>query len=102
MAAHVARGHVARIDRRIPAGERHEKGRLRPLQMEGDLVIAIGGDRFEVPIPGLAGINAELFARLPSQEVKGALDILGREGLGIVPSHPLAKWQCQVGPILVP
>jgi hypothetical protein len=39
--AHVARLNVARIDRRIPAGESRQKGRLRPLQMEGNFVIAI-------------------------------------------------------------
>src|SRR5208283_6006310 len=93
MAAHVAWRNVAGIDRRKPAGESHKKGRLRPLQMEGDLVIAIGDHRFEVPVPRLAGIDAELLARLPGKQVKGALDILGREGLAVMPGDPLAQRQ---------
>src|SRR5580692_8477509 len=61
--AHVACRDVAGIDRREPGSESGEEGRLRPLQMEGDLVVAVRGHPLEVPIPGLAGIDAELLAR---------------------------------------
>ena len=90
MAAHVAGIDVTGIDRRITVGESCQKGGLRPLQMEGGLVIAIRRDRFEVPVPRLAGIDAELLARLPGQQVKRALDVLGREGLAVVPSDAVA------------
>ena len=102
MAAHVAGTDVTGIDRRIPAGESRKKGRLRPLQMEGNFVIAIGGDRFEVPPPGLARIDPELLARFPGQHVKGALDILGHERFAVMPVDALAQREGQLGPVLVP
>src|SRR6266852_4436047 len=58
MAAHIARRHVAGIDRREPRGEQRDKSRLRPLQMKGDFVITIGGHTAEVPVPRFAGIYA--------------------------------------------
>src|SRR5215469_5880856 len=60
MLAHVARRNVAGVDRRVPVGEQHQKRRLRPLQMKGDLVIAVDADPLEVAIPGFGGIDAEL------------------------------------------
>ena len=44
MAAHLARRHVAGIDRRLARGEQRDQVGLRPLQVEGDLVVAVGGD----------------------------------------------------------
>jgi hypothetical protein len=44
---------------------------------DGKPFTAVGGDRFEVPVPGLAGIDAELLARLPGQQVKRATHVLG-------------------------
>src|SRR3984893_11296666 len=90
MLAHVARRHVAGIDRREPVSEQHQERRLRPLQMEGDLVIAIRGDLFEVAIPGFERIDTELVARLFEQEVPGALDVLGRERFAVMPFDALA------------
>src|SRR5713101_2655082 len=100
--AHVARLDVAGIDRRIPTGESRKKARLWPLQMEGNFVIATGGDCFEVPPPGFARIDPELLARFPGQQVKGALDVLGRERFAVVPADPCAQRQGQLGPVLVP
>src|SRR5439155_14907513 len=57
MAAHVARRHMAGIDRREPRGEQGDEGGLWPLQLERHLVIAVRGHLFEVPIPRLAGID---------------------------------------------
>jgi len=48
MAAHLTRRHMAGIDRRVPGGEQHQKRRLRPLQMKGDLVMSVGADPLEV------------------------------------------------------
>src|SRR5262249_30299744 len=36
------------------------------------------------------------------QDVPGALDILGGKGLAIVPSDPVAQWECQFRSVLVP
>src|SRR5437762_6032884 len=49
---HVARRHVAGIDRRESRGQCGEKRRLRPLQMKGNLVVAPGADPLEVAVPG--------------------------------------------------
>ena len=62
-----------------------------PLQMEGDLVVAVRGHPLEVPVPGLARIDAELFARLAGQQVKGARDVCGGERLAVVPSDAFAQ-----------
>src|SRR5207249_3707045 len=67
MSAHVARRHVAGIDRRESRSEQRDEGGLRPLQSERHLVVAIDGYLFEVPVPGLAGIDAELLGRLTGQ-----------------------------------
>src|SRR5215831_11006442 len=42
--AYLARRHMTRVDRREPGGEQRNKGRLRALQLERDLVVAIGCD----------------------------------------------------------
>ena len=90
------------INRRKPVGEKHQKRRLRPLQMEGDLVIAVRRHLIEVAIPEFAGIDAEFVARLVEQEVPGALDILGRERLAVMPFDTLAQREGERGPFLVP
>ena len=91
MLAHVAWRHVARINRRDRASEKHQERWLWSLQMKGDLVIAVRADLIEVAIPGFARIDAELFARLARQQVPRTFHVLGREGLAIVPSDTLAQ-----------
>src|SRR5215469_9592882 len=51
MLAHLSRRQVARINDRKAGSEQCEEGRLRPMQMEGDLMIAIGGHLLEVAVP---------------------------------------------------
>src|SRR5207247_4543205 len=101
-AAHVARRHMAGVDRRPAGRQKREQRRLRPLQMEGDLVIAVGGQRLEVRVPGFSGIETELLARCAGQQVPGTLDVLAGEGLAIMPFDALAQWEGQLGPVLVP
>src|ERR1700720_4340522 len=67
MTAHVARRNMARIDRRKPGREQRNKGGLRPLQMEGDLVITVGCHFFEISVPGFTRIDAELLARFAGE-----------------------------------
>ena len=80
MLAHLLRRHVAWIDRRISGREQREQRRLRLLQMKDRLVIAVGGDPIEVPVPRFARVDAELGSRPAEQHVPGALDILCGEG----------------------
>src|SRR5467141_1592988 len=70
--------------------------------MEGDLIIAVRPDLFEVAIPGFAGIDAELVARFFEDQIPGALNVLGRERLAVMPFDALAERQSQFGPVLVP
>jgi len=70
--------------------------------MEGDFVFAVRADLFEVAIPGFARIDAELVARPFEQEVPGALDVLGRKRLAVMPFDALAQRQGQRSPFLVP
>src|SRR5271169_2115598 len=79
-----------------------EEGRLRPLQMEGDLMIAVCGHLREISVPGLAGIEAQLLARLAGQQIPSTLDILGGEGLAVVPFDALTQREGQLSPFLVP
>ena len=90
--AHVLRRHMAGIDRRISRSEQRKKGRLRLLQVKRRLVIALGGDPIEVPVPGFARVDAEFGSRLAEQHVPGALDVLCGEGLPVMPvEHPCAS-----------
>ena len=100
--AHVARRYMAGIDRREPRGEQREETRLRPLQMEGDLEVPVGGDLFEVPVPGLARIDAQLLAGVAGQQIPGTFDVFGGERLAVVPFHTLAQREAQLGTILAP
>src|SRR5947199_3326179 len=89
MTAHLAWCDMAGIDRRPARGEHCHEGGLRPFQTKGDLVIAVGGDIFEIAIPRLAGIETQLFADLAAEHVPGALDILGGKRLAVVPLDAL-------------
>src|SRR5205823_2504392 len=90
MLPHIARRHVAGINRRVTGSEERKKDRLRPLQMEGDLKVAIGGDPLEGPVPGLAGVDAKLLVRFSGQQVKGAANVRGRERPAVVSFDPVA------------
>src|SRR5712671_1561874 len=93
---------MAGIDRRPAGSQQRQQRRLRPLQLEGHLVIAVRSHLFDVAVPGLARIDAKLLARLAGQKVPGALDVLGREGLAVVPFDALARREPQLGALLVP
>jgi len=101
MLPHLMRRHMARVDHREPAGERHQKCRLRPLQMKSDLVIAVRTHRRKVVIAGFARIDAQLLRPRFQIEVPGAFDILGGERLAVVPSDTLPQLEGQIGALLV-
>ena len=79
--------HVGGIDRRVAGGEEHEERRLRPLEPEDHRVGVRRLDGLHVGIPVLARVETELGGRLGSlaDHVERELDVLGREGLPVVP-----------------
>ena len=100
-AAHVARRYVTGIDRRPAGGEQCEQSRLRPLQSEGNLVVAIRGHLFDIAVPGFARIDAKLLARLAAQQVPGAFHVLGGEGFAVMPFDTVPQRESQLGALLV-
>ena len=95
LGAHVARRDVAGIDRRIAGGEQRQQRRLRPLQIERGLEIAVGGDVVDLIVPGLARVLAELLLRLAHQHVEGAFDVGRGERLAVMPFDALAQLEGQ-------
>ena len=78
------------------------KRRLRPLQMEHDLQIALRLDPGDVLVPALARVNAEFLRGDVTDTVPGANDIGGGKRLAIVPFHARPELQRQVGARFVP
>ena len=102
MRAHIARRHVARINRRKPRGEQCDKGGLRSFQPKGDFAVAVRHDLLKVTVPRLTGVDAQLFARSAGQHIPGAHDIFRRERFAVVPLHPFAEPKRQLRFVLVP
>src|SRR5215813_4328214 len=90
MLTHLGRDNMAWIDHRIAGGQQHDKRRLRPLQAEGDFIVAVGRHLGEVTVPRLARIDPQLVVRFAEQQVPGAFDVGGGEGFAIVPLDALA------------
>src|ERR1051325_9610677 len=84
---------MAGVDRRIAGGEQLQKSQLRLLQVKGRLVIAAGGDRLEVPIPGAARVYAEPVSRFSKDHVPGAFDVGRGEQPAVMPVHPSRSWK---------
>ena len=93
--AHVGGRHMAGIDRRIAGGEQRQQRRLRPLQIEGDLEVAVGRDVVDELVPGLARVLAELLRRFAHQHVEGAFDVGRGERLAVVPFDALVQFEGQ-------
>jgi hypothetical protein len=47
--------------------------------------IAVCSDPFEVLVPGLPWIGAQLLLRSAEQQFPGAFDVIGGEGMAVVP-----------------
>ena len=62
---------------------------LRPLQMEGDLVVAVRGDLFEVAYQDLRGLRRSFSLDLPVSRSQVHLTSLAVKGL---PSCHLTPW----------
>ena len=100
--AHVLRCDVARIDRRVARGDQGQQRRLRPLQHEGGFEIAVGFDRGDVVPPGFAGVGAEPFLAAAAQEIPGAFDVGGGEGLAVMPVDAGVQFESQAVALLAP
>ena len=73
MLPHLRRRDVTRIDRR-PSGRQHrQERRLRPLQVKGDLVVALGRHLRDIVKPRLARVDAQFFLRLALQQVASCI-----------------------------
>ncbi len=72
-------------------GEQAEQRRLRRLQVEDGLVLAVGGHALDVGVPALAEVDLEVLRRVALQEIQGALHVGGRERLAVVPLDALAQ-----------
>src|SRR5204862_7761740 len=99
---HLRRRHVAGVDRRIAGSQERDKRRLRPLQMKGGLVIAVGRDVVEVAVPALARVAAELLLAPAEQQIPGALPVLGGERLAVMPFDTRAQLEGELGAVLAP
>ena len=73
-----------------------------PFQTESCSEITVGGDRFDVLVPGLARIGAQFLRRLAEQQVPGALDVIGSEGVAVVPFDAFAQPKRKFAAVLVP
>ena len=100
--AHVLGRDVAGIDRGVARGEQRDERGLRPVENEGDLVVAVDRHVLEVVPPDGARVLAEVVLVLAGQLVPGALHVLGRERLAVVPLDALAQLEGQLGLARVP
>src|SRR6266436_4417773 len=64
--------------------------------------IAVGSDPFEVLVPGLARVGTQLLLRFAEQQVPGAFDVIGGEGMAVVPFDALAQPERQFSAVFVP
>ncbi len=102
MLPHLLRRHMAGIDRRIAGGEQRQQRRLRPLQFENRLVVAVRHNLGNIVVPFLARVAAEPVLGLPLQQVHRAFDIGGGERLAVVPFDALAQFERQFLAVLAP
>jgi len=64
-------------------------------------VVAARDHLLDIAVPGFARIDAKLLARLAAQQVPGAFDVLGREGLAVMPFDAVTQREGQLGALFV-
>ena len=69
--------------------------------MEGDGV-PFGADRIQIAIPGLARVGTQLFRTVAQDQVPGAVDICGSEGLPVMPTDTAPKLKGELGQVGIP
>ena len=96
--AHHRLRNVARINDRKCAREQHQQAGLRLAQFERGLVIAVGRDVLQLGVPDLARVPVKVLRlALADQHPPGALHVLRRERLAVMPFHALPQLEGQFG-----
>jgi hypothetical protein len=93
---------MAGIDRPGAAGDQHQEGRLRALQMEGHLEVAVGREIIEVLEGRKPWIDAQLLWSLVHPQIVGAYDILGGERLAVMPLDAPTQLEGESHAVLAP
>src|SRR6266481_3090737 len=70
--------------------------------MQCRFLVAPGGSPRDVVPPGLTIIESELLFSLIGQQIEGAFDVLGGEGLAVVPLDAFAQLEGELGAVLAP
>src|SRR5262249_56009312 len=95
MVGDLGRRHMAGINRRLTGSQQRNQVRLRPLQVEGDFMVAVRGDLRDVAVPRLARVDAELVGAALHQRVPGAFYVPGGEWLAVMPFDALTQVKSQ-------
>ena len=93
---------MAGVDRRPARGKQRDKRGLRPLQVKGDLVIAVDGHIVEVAVPGFPRIDPQLLGGHAADQVPGTFDVIGGERLAVMPFDALPQFERQFLAVLAP
>src|SRR5436305_5573584 len=101
MLSHNLRRDMTGINWRIAGCQQRNECWLRPLQMEGYRV-ALGADRFQVAVPSLPRVGAQLVLSLSQDQVPGAFDVGGGEWLAVMPTHSAPKLKRERSHVAVP
>ena len=72
------------------------------LQDEGGFEIAVHLDLGDIVPPGPSRVGAEPLLTAAAQQIPGAFDVGGGEGLAVMPFDALAQFERQRGAVLVP
>src|SRR3954454_21294445 len=101
MLSHILRRDMTGINWRIAGCQQRNECWLRPLQMEGYRV-ALGAARFQVAVPSLPRVGAQLVLSLSQDQVPGAFDVGGGEWLAVMPTHSAPKLKRERSHVAVP
>ena len=100
--AHLCRRDMARVDRREARREQGQQRRLRRLEIEHRLVLAVRRHALDVGVPALAEVDLEVIRRRAGQQVPGAFHVGRGEGLAVVPFDAAAQREGQCFAVLAP
>src|SRR6266853_853525 len=70
--------------------------------MQCCFLVAPGSGPCDVDPPGLTIVEPEFLLSLIAQEIEGAFDVLGGEGLAVVPLDAFAQLEAELGAVLAP
>jgi hypothetical protein len=70
--------------------------------VEDRLVVAVGGDLFEIAVPGFARVDPEPLGGFAEQQFPRAFDVGGGKRLAVVPLDALPQHEFELRLIVVP